>query len=259
VGALLRDPRSALLAVDFDGTLAPIVARPADARPAPGAVEVLSTLALALGGVAVVSGRPAAEVVELAGLDPSSPIRVLGHYGLQRWQAGVLESPPPAPGVDVARVRLTELLSAADPGVAIEDKVHSVAVHTRGSVDPERELAALRPSLARLAAECGLEAVPGRYVVELRPRGVDKGGALRALIDELGARVVVYIGDDVGDLPAYGAVAALREARVIDGLTVAVVDPADGDVPATVADQADLVLEGPTAVVAWLTGIAEML
>ena len=259
VGALLREPRDALVVVDFDGTLAPIVPRPEDAAPTPGAVEVLSDLASRLGGVAILSGRPAAEVARLAGLEADSLLQVLGHYGLQRWRAGAVESPPPVPGVAAARSRLPELLSDADPGVAVEDKEHSVAIHPRGAADPERALAALRPALSRLAAELGLEAVPGRYVLELRPPGVDKGAALRALVAELGARVVVYIGDDVGDLPAYAAVESLRESGGIDGLTVAVVDPADVDVPAIVGEHADLVLDGPVAVVAWLGGIAEML
>ena len=99
VGALLREPGAALVAVDFDGTLAPIVARPEDARPASGAIEVLAALAARLGVVAIVSGRPAAEVVELAGLPDNSPVRVLGHYGMQRWRAGVLETPDPVPGI----------------------------------------------------------------------------------------------------------------------------------------------------------------
>ncbi|HEX7738459.1 MAG TPA: trehalose-phosphatase [Marmoricola sp.] len=259
VGALLREPGAALVAVDFDGTLAPIVARPEDARPASGAIEVLAALAARLGVVAIVSGRPAAEVVELAGLPDNSPVRVLGHYGMQRWRAGVLETPDPVPGIAAARPRLVELVAAAEQGVSLEDKTHSLAVHTRGAADPERALAALRPALGRLADELGLEAVPGRYVVELRPRGIDKGAALTALVAETAARVVVYIGDDVGDLPAYSAVETMRGSGAIEGLTVAVVDPADSDVPALVADRADLVLDGPTAVVAWLGGIAELL
>lgn len=259
VGALLRDPRAALVVVDFDGTLAPIVARPEDARPAEDALRVLSSLASRLGGVAILSGRPVADVVSLAGLEAGSAVRVIGHYGLQLWRAGAVESPPPVPAVAAARSRLPELLADLDPGISVEDKVHSVAVHTRGATDPERALAALRPAMGRLAAELGLEAVPGRYVLELRPAGIDKGTALRALIDDVRARIVVYVGDDVGDLPAYAAVEALRESGAIDGLTVAVVDPTDGDVPAIVADHADLVLEGPVAVVAWLGGIAEML
>ena len=68
--------------------------------------------------------------------------------------------------------------------------------------------------LRELAAEAGLAAEPGRYVIELRPAGMDKGQALRSLVDEAGARSVVFTGDDLGDLPAFEEVGRLRS----DGL-----------------------------------------
>jgi trehalose 6-phosphate phosphatase len=259
VTALLDDPASALVAVDFDGTLAAIVDRPADARPVDGAREALADLAPRIGCVAIISGRAATEIVELAALTAQSRVRVLGHYGLQTWRAGALESPPPDDAVERARTRLGSLLGGVDPGVRVEDKTHSLAVHTRGAARPAEALEAIRAGLLGLAEECGLEAVPGRYVIELRPRGTDKGEALRGLADELRPRTVIYIGDDLGDLPAYDAVDALRRERGVVGLTVASVDPADPDVPPTVAERAELVLAGPTAVVAWLAGLAAML
>jgi trehalose 6-phosphate phosphatase len=259
VAALLAEPRAAVLAVEFDGTLAPIVARPEDARPVDEAREVLAALAARLGGVAIVSGRAADEVVRLADVAAIAGLRVLGHYGLQQWRDGVVASPDPVPGVAVARARLGDLLEGADAGVRVEDKQHSLAIHTRGASHPDIELAGLEPSLEALADACGLEAVAGRYVIELRPPGTDKGSALRALIDEVGARVVVYIGDDLGDIPAYDVIDALRADRTIAGLTVASVDPADTDTPPEVAERADMMLEGPTAVVAWLSGLLAML
>jgi trehalose 6-phosphate phosphatase len=259
VSALLAQPRSALVAVDFDGTLAPIVARPEDARPVDGAHEALTDLAQHLAAVAIVSGRPAEEVVRLAGLASVSGLRVLGHYGLQQWRDGVITSPDPVRGVALARARLRDVLEGADAGVRVEDKQHSLAIHTRGAAHPDRELAGLEPVLEALADASGLEAVPGRYVIELRPPGTDKGSALRGLVEETAARVVVYIGDDLGDLPAYDVVESLRAEGTIAGLTIASVDPADADVPPQLAERADMVLEGPTAVVAWLAGIAAML
>jgi trehalose 6-phosphate phosphatase len=259
VAALLADPRSTLVAVDFDGTLAPIVARPEDARPAPGAREVLADLAGKLGAVAIVSGRGAQEVVALAGVEDVARLRVLGHYGLQQWHEGVVTSPDPAPGVAIARARLADVLEGADAGVRVEDKRHSLAVHTRGASHPDIELAALEPALEALADACGLETVPGRYVLELRPPGIDKGAALRALVEQTGARIVVFIGDDLGDLPAFDALAAMRSDGTVTGLAVASVDPHDSDVPPQVAERADMVLEGPAAVVAWLAGLVAML
>lgn len=259
IASLLADPASSLIALDYDGTLAPIVARPEDARPAQGVIEVLSLLAVSVGQVAVISGRAADEVVALGGLAVIPGIRVLGHYGLQSWHSGALSSPDPVPGVDVARSRLPDLLATAPAGVYVEDKHHSVAVHTRPAAAPQEALDELIPALWALAAETGLEAVPGKYVMELRPPGVDKGTALRELIAAVGARAVIYAGDDVGDLPAFRVLADGRERDGIAAMSVAVIVPGARDVPAALRDAADLVLPGPDGVVAWLTGIAAML
>jgi trehalose 6-phosphate phosphatase len=255
LAAVLADPARAVVAVDFDGTLSPIVERPEDARPAPGAVEALAALAVAVGRCAVVTGRGAKDVVRLGGLETVGRLHVLGHYGLEEWVGGKLRSPAPEPGVDEARRRLPALLADVPSGVHVEDKHHSLVVHTRPAADPGATLAELTPRLQALAVETGLETVPGRFVVELRPPGVDKGGALRALVTSYDARSVVYIGDDLGDLAAFDAVEALR-ARAVPGLTVASVDPDLDDSPPELADRADLVLAGPAAVVEWLTALA---
>ena len=253
--AVLAEPARAVVAVDFDGTLAPIVERPDDARPAPGAVEALTVLADRIGTCAIVTGRPAADAVRLAGLEAVPRVQVIGHYGLERWAEGVLEAPRPSGAVEQARAAVVHLLEGAPDGVHLEDKEHSIAVHTRPAADPAGALAAVAPGLRALAAQLGLEVVPGRYVLELRPAGVDKGYAVRRLVDDAGARAVVYLGDDLGDLPAFEAVAALRRAGV-PGLAVASVDPANDDVPPEPARRADLVLAGPAAVVEFVRALA---
>jgi trehalose 6-phosphate phosphatase len=262
MASLLADPGTALIALDFDGTLAPIVARPQDARPALGVLDVLRTLARSIGTLAVVSGRAAEDVVQLGELGDVPGLRVLGHYGLQSWRDGVTTSPDPDPGVDLARRRLPQVLASAPDGVRIEDKLHSMAVHTRRAASPQEALDDLTPALWELADEAGLEAVPGKYVLELRPAGVDKGTALRALIDSVGASTVIYVGDDLGDLPAFRVVTDLRAAGIIEGLVAAAITRgADGqdEAPPEVRAQADLVLPGPEGVVGWLTGIVAML
>jgi trehalose 6-phosphate phosphatase len=259
VAALLADPASALIALDFDGTLAPIVERPEDARLAAGGYDVLASLAARIGQLAVISGRAADEVVALGGLAELSNLQVLGHYGLQRWHNGSLDSPVPAPGVDVARRQLPAVLADAPAGVYIEDKTHSLAVHTRPAKQPQQALDGLAPVLRRLAADAGLEAVPGRFVLELRPPGVDKGTALRALVSEVAATTVIYIGDDVGDLPAFRAVADLRESGEVAGLAVVAISSGTLEVPPELSESADLVLPGPDAVIGWLIGLDAML
>ena len=252
LAAVLDAPDTAVIAVDFDGTLAPIVPRPEDARPAPGAIEVLRALAPQVARLAIVTGRAAGEAVRLGGLDAVGGIEVLGHYGLERWRDGRLESPEPTPAVDEAREVLTALVAAAADGVHLEDKHHSLVVHTRPSADPAAALADLLPRVTELAERLGLETVPGRMVVEVRPPGVDKGLAVRRLVEEVDARAVVYCGDDLGDLPAYAAVEVVRSAGGA-GLTVA---SAGDDAPSELADRADLVLRGPEQVVAFLRAVA---
>src|SRR3954451_8821878 len=255
LAAVLAEPARAVIAVDFDGTLAPIVERPEDARPAPGAVEALTALAATVGRCAVVTGRGAQDVVALGSLSRVARLHVLGHYGLEEWVAGVLTSPDPVPGVEEARRRLPTVLADAPVGVHVEDKRHSLVVHTRPASDPAGALTALAPRLEQLARDTGLETVPGRFVVELRPPGVDKGGALQRLVTSYDARAVVYIGDDLGDLAAFDMVEMLR-AETVPGLTVASVDPDLGDSPPELADGVALVLAGPSAVVAWLSALA---
>src|SRR5215510_12909990 len=86
LAALRLDPRAALIATDFDGTLAPIVSDPREARADPAAVAGLRGLAGVAGTLAVITGRPAAEAVELGGFEGVPGLIVLGHYGLERWQ-----------------------------------------------------------------------------------------------------------------------------------------------------------------------------
>jgi trehalose 6-phosphate phosphatase len=161
--------------------------------------------------------------------------------------------------VELARERLPALLADAPTGVYVEDKHHSLAVHTRPADAPQQALDDVTPALWELAAQTGLEAVPGKFVLELRPPGVDKGSALRALIDDVSARTAIYVGDDVGDLPAFRAVRELRSDGAIEGMAVAAIIDGVGDVPAELRDAVDLVLPGPDGVVAWLSGIVTML
>ena len=255
VAAVRADPQRTLIALDFDGTLAPIVKRPEDARPVPEAVGVLRMLAARGAQVTLISGRGAQDVVRLAGVTDVPGLRVLGHYGLQLWRDGVLTTPDPDPGVGEARTRLPAVLSGAHEGVYVEDKVHSLVIHSRPASDPQGALDELRPALVALAAETGLEAVPGRYVLELRPPGVDKGVALAAQIAEIHPRVVIYAGDDLGDLPAVDVVKHRRSTGELDGLTVAVVPPDSPDAPDRLRAEADLVLAGQVELVAWLNSL----
>jgi trehalose 6-phosphate phosphatase len=253
LAALLRAPGRALIALDYDGTLAPIVSDPMAARPHPGAVPALRRLAPLAGTLAVITGRPAREALAIGGLDQVPGLIVLGQYGRQRWEAGTLTAPPAPAGVDMARRELPAVLAAAGApeGTWTEDKGDAMAVHTRRAAEPERALELLRAPLAGLAARTGLELQPGRMVIELRPPGGDKGVALSELRAERGSLAVMYCGDDLGDIPAFEAVAELR-AEGIPGLAVC-----SGSAEVTaLAGLADLVVDGPDGVAALLDALA---
>lgn len=255
LAALIAEPESALVGLDYDGTLSPIVERAEDARPAEGALEALERVAARVRLLAIVTGRPVRDVVGFLGLEDSpalGSVVVVGHYGLEHWAGGIVTAPTPEPGADLARERLPALLAGFPPEVYVEDKSHALVVHTRRAPEPARVLAALRPALTALAADVGLEAAAGRYVCELRPRFSDKGAALRRLVAEHGARSVLFAGDDLGDLPAFAAVESLR-AQGLPGLTVC---SGSEEVP-EVRARADLVVDGPAGVVRLLTGLLD--
>ncbi|WP_405561751.1 trehalose-phosphatase [Streptomyces sp. NBC_01180] len=259
LAALLAGPRKAVVALDFDGTLADIVPDPEQARAHPDAVPALVALAPEVASVAVVTGRPAEVAVRyggFAGVPGLEHLVVLGHYGAERWDAatGTVDAPAPHPGVAAARAELPGLLDAegAGRGTWIEEKGgRAVAVHTRRAADPEAAFEALRAPLAGLAARHGLIVEPGRMVLELRPPGVDKGVALTAYVRETDAAAVLYAGDDLGDLTAYDAVDELR-AQGVFGLLVC----SGGDEVPELTARADLVVPGPGAVAGLLAAIA---
>jgi trehalose 6-phosphate phosphatase len=254
LAALLAAPARALIALDFDGTLAPIVEDPTQARATAVAVAAVRQLARLAGTVAIITGRPAADAATFAGVAEVPDVIVLGHYGMQRWERGRLSTPAVAPGLAVARADLPAVLASAgaDAGTWIEDKGEAVAVHTRRAAEPQRELDRLRGPLAELASRAGLAVEPGRLVLELRPPGADKGAAVRELAAERRPAAILFCGDDLGDRPAFRAVRELRAAGT-PGLLVA---SGSAETPAEVAADADLVVSGPAGVAELLAGLA---
>ncbi|MDN3023422.1 trehalose-phosphatase [Streptomyces sp. S.PB5] len=259
--AILAHPARTVVALDFDGTLSPIVPDPEQARAHPDAVDALAALAPRIASVAVITGRPPGVAVQhggFAGIPGLEHLVVLGHYGAERWEAatGDIIAPPPHPGVARARAELPGLLDRAGAwqGTWIEEKGRALAVHTRRAADPQAAFEALREPLTDLATRNGLIVEPGRLVLELRPPGMDKGVALTEYVRELGAEAVLYAGDDLGDLPAYAAVDKLRS----DGIPGLLVCSGSEEVT-ELAERADLVVDGPEGVVRLLRALAAQL
>ena len=213
----------AAILLDFDGTLAPIVPEPEDARPWPGIAEVLSDLVQRARLVAVISGRPEAFIRSV--LDVRT-LEVIGLYGLKG--ASPLD---PAIKAEVTR------LAATEEGARVEDKVVSMSVHVRGAPDPDAAAARLRDPMFEIATRFGLAAFEGKRVLELAPPGARKGGVVRQLLARAEPEAALYAGDDLEDREAFDALDALDAACRIAVVGV--------ETPEALRGAADVLVEGP--------------
>lgn len=238
VASLVADPGGSVLLFDFDGTLSPIVDVPAAARPLPGAVDLLERLAARYRLVGAVSGRPVDFLAEH--LPPS--VVLSGSYGLEWRVDGVTQV---RPGVEAWRIAVAEAVGQAQEasieGLLVEPKGLSVTLHFRNQ---PRSAAAVSRLAAAVAAETGLVARPAKMSLELHPPvEADKGVVVEELTD--GARGVLYVGDDLGDLPAFAALGRLRASGVVTvGAAVETTE-----LPDELRAAADVLVDGPTGVV----------
>jgi len=253
---MLEHPDTTAIVTDFDGTISPIVEEPGLARPLDGAAEVVAALTRRFGVVAVVSGRPVSFLEERLLTGPEelgrkgAGTRFVGLYGLE-WSQGdgtVAVEPGAEQWRAVVDGVVVRLRSSAPPGVLVEPKGLAVTIHWRQAPDAAAWAAA---ALAGEVERTGLRAHPGRMSTELRPpMEVDKGSVVVRLIR--GCTAACYLGDDLGDLPAFAALAAKATE---DGLVTASVAVVDNESAAAVAEAADVVVSGPKealSVLRWL-------
>jgi trehalose 6-phosphate phosphatase len=191
-----RVPRL-LVALDFDGVLAPIVDVPSAARPLPASAEAVAGLAaLPWTTVAMVSGRGLDDLRAVSGFGP--PVVLVGSHGGEFSDAAgdFLDEDQRARRADLL-VELEKLIEG-EPGVALERKPAGAAVHVRNAAPDvaERVLAAVRSGPA---AAPGVDPTEGKAVIDLAVLEVSKGGAIDVLRSRTGADAVVFAGDDVTD------------------------------------------------------------
>ena len=214
---------SALVALDFDGTLAPLAPHPDDARPLAGAHRLLCDIRATGAALAVVTGRSVASLLRVSSFGAVPGIVIYGTHGAERWEDGQLRAPAPPAGLGELRRSLPALVSSVtrDSAIWIEDKALSLVIHARLTAEPDRLLDALRAPVADACAAAGLEVRPGREVLEICLPGTDKGTAMRELIGA-GTAAVLYAGDDVGDQPAHREVRAWSARSGRPALSVAI-------------------------------------
>jgi trehalose 6-phosphate phosphatase len=231
---LRRDPATAGIFSDFDGTLSPIVDDPELAEPLAGVPALLAELGQRYAVVAVVSGRP---VAFLAARLPAS-VLLAGLYGLEVQLDGERQIDPEAERwravVSAAAVRLRAL---APPGVLVEPKGLSVTCHYRTNPSLESAVTALAQEVA---AATGLVVRAGRKSVELLPPiHTDKGSVIRKWAAPL--RSACYLGDDLGDLAAFRALDQLAT----QGISSARIAVRSDEAPAELLEAADVIVDGP--------------
>lgn len=195
-------PGRALVCVDYDGTLTPIVATPERAVLAAETRAALAAMARRY-HVAIITGRDLADVQRLVGLDGlyhagCHGLRVAGPGGDVLLERGAAYLPEVR-----AATRLLRRLTADMSGVRVEEKELSVALHFRAAPERERQLERMVQEVT--AADCPrLAAHPGRKVFELRPRlDWHKGRAAQWLMERLSPGLTIFIGDDLTDEDAF--------------------------------------------------------
>ena len=184
------------LFLDIDGTLAPIAARPQDVHAEPRRTRLLDQLKTRLDGrLAVVSGRTLADVDRI--LDGRIACVAAVHGLVRRDGDGRVRQSRPHPGLGQALSAL-RAFAARDPGLIVEDKGASVALHFRMA---RAYAAEARVIARRLAGDTGLALQDGDMVEELRTPGPNKGDSIRDFMETpafRGARPI-FAGDDVTD------------------------------------------------------------
>jgi trehalose 6-phosphate phosphatase len=204
----------AALFLDFDGTLVELAAAPDAIALSPAVAPLLKRLDRKLGGrLALVSGRAIADLEKH--LD-CADLAVSGSHGFElRLRDGSLA--PLGRRSDISETReAVRAFAETAPGLLVEEKPFGIALHYRQAPEEAERARAL---MAKLAGDGALVLQEGKMVAELRPRGADKGDALRAFMAEpefAGARPI-FVGDDVTDEDAFEAAAALDGAGVLVG------------------------------------------
>lgn len=237
--------------LDFDGTLAPIVERPEQARPLPAAIEAIQRLQEHGGAeIALISGRGLSDARTLAGIQG---IAYAGNHGLEIEGPGIHELHAAAaaarPHLEQVAAEIEDALEAVE-GAFVEDKGLTLSVHFRQT--PRERIPEVRRAVEHAVADVEeLRLTEGKMVLEIRPRVEwDKGRAVEFLLQHLDAppgTPVVYIGDDTTDEDAFRAL-----ARWAGGSGEGVIVTAEDDVPTAARSR----LRNPEEVAALLAELA---
>ena len=238
------------LFTDVDGTISEISPSPDEASVSPHARYALASLCRKIGVVAAISGRSAAAVERMVGVEG---IVYIGNHGLERRKHGrtlLTIKDSRRTRNDIADVE-NELTRSLGPmvGLLYENKGLSLSVHYRQCLRPEDVAPQLIAKAREYATSKGLSVRTGKMVLEVRPQAASKGSAVTRISKQYRLGSAIYIGDDDTDVDAFNALHSLDGEKGFQGLSIAV---GGTETPSHVLSAADFHLEGVDAVARFL-------
>jgi trehalose 6-phosphate phosphatase len=243
------------LLTDIDGTISPIAATPDAAQVSPIARKQLHILSQHIDLVGAISGRAAADAAKMVGLPD---LLYIGNHGMEVWQHGIAA---PIPEAEQYTETIKTLLQKAEaqiviPGVLFENKGVTASVHYRLAPDPQLTGAQIGTVLQKLTTEYGLRLTEGRLVWELRPPlDINKGTAIRRLVEQHQLRGIIFLGDDRTDADAF---TVLRDIRAETGCVTLNVGIMAAETPAIVRELADVLVDGVAGTERFLSDVVEI-
>lgn len=226
LGARLQNAERLLIALDFDGTISPLVARPEDARALPATARLLRKLDELAGAtaasarptfLALVSGRDIASLQVVA--EPGEHSFLVGSHGAERRTPITANADTAVPLTEAQRELLatvTEVLESVQsksPGSFLEYKTLSTVLHTRGMGTEEASGAVVMAEEA-LASLNGVSLKHGKEILEAAVAHSSKGEGLMWLREQTGADCILFAGDDVTDEQGFAALKAGQDVTV---------------------------------------------
>jgi trehalose 6-phosphate phosphatase len=235
-----QDPDTVAISTDIDGVLAPIVPTPDISEVPEELRQLLQRLSERYRVVAGVSGRAAEDALRLVGL---KELVYYGNHGFEILRSGEVEVIPEA---EPYRAAIEELEEKARQelgplGAFVEEKGITASIHYR--TVPTEVGMRCKEFVKSEGERLGLRITVGRGVVEARPPiRVDKGTAVRRLVEEYEPEKALFVGDDTTDLDAFRELEALREEGILSEALRVGVKSEEG--PPRIVSEADLVVDG---------------
>ena len=252
---VIDSPHDSALLFDIDGTLSPIVERAQDAALFPGVRELLAQAVARFGYVAFVTGRSPDDLDRIVAMPT---VDAATNHGMELRRGGVVNTAEAAaPYRDTIQSfasRWTGDTSLDMAGVWLENKGSTLSFHFRTAPDPDVAKAFLDAMVGMEAEDAGLAIGWGRRILEVRPPvAIDKGTAVRELLDGTGAKHAVYLGDDLTDMDAWRELRQMRTAGLLE--TALCIAAASDEASPVVAQAADATVDGPSGVSAVLDAL----